>query len=162
MAFYTSLECGYVNDSYIKTGCTTDYEKSDVKYVVDNWALNKIGKNNYNSVRLIKADEYIQLCEIEDYQIPSSIYKKYIPKYNWLNNKDYKYWTMSSYKDYNNSMFVVDGTNGNLIRGEFDMYSYSYVVRPVVELYKCAFDNSCVKDGRIIDNREVENNKIGV
>ena len=39
MAYYSSETCGYVNGSWVDTGCTTDYEESDIKYVVDAWAL---------------------------------------------------------------------------------------------------------------------------
>ena len=38
LAYYSSETCGYVNDSWVSRGCITNYDQSDVKYVVDGWA----------------------------------------------------------------------------------------------------------------------------
>ena len=35
VAYYSSETCGWINNSYVGTGCTCDYASSDIKYIVD-------------------------------------------------------------------------------------------------------------------------------
>ena len=58
MAYYTSETCGWVNNSRVETGCTTDYEQSEVKYVVDAWAADKVG-SKLQEARLLTYEELI-------------------------------------------------------------------------------------------------------
>ncbi len=57
MAYYSSETCGYVNNSWIKTDCITNYAQSEVKYVVDTWKITKAPVAS--EARLITYDELI-------------------------------------------------------------------------------------------------------
>ena len=65
IAYYSSSTCGYINGSYVSLECTTDYDKSEVKYVVDAWASDSIKEMDLKSdsqnlsVRLLTVDELI-------------------------------------------------------------------------------------------------------
>lgn len=51
MFYYTSETCGYTAvDATVSTGCTNDYNDSDIKYVVDNWSQNKFQDNELKKV----------------------------------------------------------------------------------------------------------------
>lgn len=150
MAYYTSSSCGYVNGSYRSYGCTVDYNQSDIKYVVDAWALDTINLSNLKSIdgyssRLITIDELNKLgCSSSNCK--SSIYK-------WLYNSSYKfsvnadgtlsgtasidgYWTMSRNQSNSYEIKIVSGSDGYIANIYY--YYYYYNVRPVINLRKSA------------------------
>ena len=90
MAYYTSDTC-YGTSS----GCTTEYEKSNIKYVVDAWAKDKFGEKQLKDARLLTADEFTSLSDVTINTTPSGFYNTYSAKYDWLYNTNYTYWTMS-------------------------------------------------------------------
>ena len=138
MAYYSSSTCGE-NDS---AGCTTDYAKSEVKYVVDAWALDKLkasdlkeDKTGY-SARLITYDELTDNLGYEKNDSSAS------PSSNgetpsWVYNREYwySYWTMSQYEDSTSLMWLVYG-NGDV--NHHYVNSYSDSVRPVITIKKSA------------------------
>ena len=149
MAFYGSVTC---NGSYSVmdfSGCTNDYLESDVKYVVDAWASDKLKTNDLvvdstgYSVRLIRYDEYVDLCDTETVVEGTGSYIKYNPQYDWLSNSNYFYWTMSPVDDSYDKIFTVN-PNGNLyrhkvyFRSDCDGDSLGAVVRPVITISKSA------------------------
>ena len=85
MAYYSSETCGFTSASgdkiRVETGCTTDYAKSEVKYVVDAWAADKFQSSDLKkdatgySARLITIDE---LTNNKGYTIVDG-YNYYIP-----------------------------------------------------------------------------------
>ena len=69
---------------------------------------------------------------------------------------------MSGRGDTNNQVNVI-GSTGNFENG-YDLVqisSYRNVVRPVVELYTCALDNSCKKEiNEVNSKQDIKNNEI--
>ena len=61
MQYYSSETCGdtgipaYNGSTWVHTGCTNDYSKSEIKYVVDEWANANI-LNGLFEARLITSD----------------------------------------------------------------------------------------------------------
>ena len=141
MAYYSSSTCGYNGSKWIGTGCTTDYAKSEVKYVVDAWALNKLKASDLKedrtgySARLITFDD---LVDNFGYTIIDGT-NLYTPTADvtpsWVYNSNYLYWTMSQPGDSPSSVWTVTGN------GSVDSYSVDYgrgSVRPVITLLKSA------------------------
>ena len=135
IAYYTSETCGY---DVGNTGCTNSYDVSDIKYVVDAWAGDKVS-SGLSVARIITKEEYEALTDVETIPTPTAPNITYTPIYDWQYNNNYWYWTMSSYNDSIRN-WVVNQSGG---LGNGDVY-YNYgavdsnfgVVRPVVELYK--------------------------
>ena len=139
MAYYTSETCGY---DVGNTGCTNSYDVSDIKYVVDAWAGDKVS-SGLSVARIITKEEYEALTDVETIPTPTAPNITYTPMYDWQYNNKYWYWTMSSYNDsIRNWIAYEDGG----LRNSDVYYNYSMgsgaegiglgVVRPVVELYK--------------------------
>ncbi len=142
MAYYSSETCGYVNGSYVDTGCTTDYAQSEVKYVVDAWKI--ADAPAAIEARLLSKNEYQDNCVEEEYQSsPSEINTKFVPQYDWLASNDYWYWTSTSYNDSLSSVgSVLRGGDLNYtdVYALFSHGSRSAVVRPVIVLPKSALN----------------------
>ena len=134
MAYYSSSTCG--NGTY--TGCTTDYEQSEIKYVVDAWKTAKAPAAI--DARLISINEVVSLgydntCIEEGRCEPSAN----VP--TWLYNSDYWYWTMSQY---NGSASDVWSVNYDGSLGSSDYVSNRNrhdVVRPVITISKSNISN---------------------
>ena len=134
MAYYTSETCGYVNNDYVYSGCTTDYAQSEVKYAVDAWKAAQAPAAT--SARLITIDD------LEDnlgYEQDPSVATQKVPNPtntpSWVYNSDYYYWTMSQYED---SASIVWGVRGSGSVGpDYGVDNIYYVaVRPVITLSK--------------------------
>ena len=63
MVYYTSSSCGYYPYSWVYNGCTIDYSRSEIKYVIDAWVDDKfldfelIEDDNGYKARLITIEE---------------------------------------------------------------------------------------------------------
>ena len=141
MAYYMSSSCSaYGNHS----NCRTDYESSEIKYIVDAWALSKV-PNGLVEARLLTLDELTenlgyeinQLCSAGDCQTNVSDENKL----SWVYNSNYSYWTMTTVAEYSNCVWNVD-SDGKL-RGYRDnnaggswVHESEKVVRPVIILKK--------------------------
>ena len=141
MAYYTSETCGYVNNASIETGCITDYDQSEIKYVVDAWKMAK--SPDAIEVRLIKFNELKDNfgCELIDngsVQYWSTTESTPI----WVYNTNYFYWTMSQKDDSLLKVWYVS-ENGRLYElGVSDSLGLRYaVVRPVIVLPKSAISS---------------------
>lgn len=124
MAYYNSDTCGYSDPynyySFNFSGCTNDYNTSDIKYVLDNWERNK-----YNQNQLKNIDGYTsRLINIDDYHNISS--------YSWVHG-DYWYWTMIPYE--NMYMQCVNMT-GSIEFGDWVYVGDRGMIRPVINIYK--------------------------
>ena len=134
MAYYTSETCGYANDKWVYDGCTTDYELSEVKYVVDAWKISQAPAASES--RLISINEvaslgyeYRQTCAA----CAARWYKtEEVP--TWLYNRNYNYWTMSSDNDSPSATWRVNADDLNY----YNIYNNYGVVRPVIVLPKSA------------------------
>ena len=143
MAYYSSETCGYVNNSRVETGCTTDYAQSEVKYAVDAWAADKfqsidlsVDETGY-SARLITFDELLPNLGY-NWSITSQglgvnpAVNSDVP--DWVYNSNYAYWTMSPDED---SALDMWGVNNDGVVTTHNVYNDN-VVRPVVTLLKSA------------------------
>ena len=132
MAYYSSANCGDGQDSnHTKSGCTTDYGVSEVKYVVDAWAAAKAPAAS--EARLITINEVVSLgydntcieegwCELSA-NVPT-----------WLYNSNYWYWTMSQYNDL--ASYVWSVSNVGYLYRDCDVSDSDGSVRPVITLSK--------------------------
>ena len=134
MAYYTSETCGYINNKWVESGCTTDYAQSEVKYAVDAWKTAQAPAAS--EARLITYDELIDnlgyelgmLTPSEEGWVPSSSTPSFVY------NSDYEYWTMSVCNDSASIVWYVYN-DGGLYSGH--VYNYNFlVVRPVIVISK--------------------------
>ena len=125
MAYYSSATCGYSGDS----GCTTSYASSEIKYVVDAWKTAKAPAAT--EARLMTYDEYTDLTEVGQV-CTGSCYDAIVPKYDWMHNSNYRYWTMSPWNDSSSNVWCVDSS------GYINGYVSNDIleVRPVIVLSK--------------------------
>ena len=130
MSYYTSETCGYSGT----TGCTTDYEQSDIKYVVDAWktsnALIAIEARLITKDELVTSLGYVEGALATTYNVNPGVTP------TWVYNSNYWYWTMSQYNDSVSSVWRV-GSDGKL---EAPYDGSQGVVRPVIVLPKSAID----------------------
>ena len=138
MVYYSSETCGYVDGSSVSTGCTTDYEQSEVKYVVDSWSNDKLNVSDLTEDSL---GYKTRLLTFEDLTNNLGYVREGGASYmnlntentpSWVYNSQYPYWTMSPYDDSASYVWIVysDGNvgNGSIRNGD--------VVRPVITLLK--------------------------
>ena len=140
VAYYSNSNC---NDSS-HTGCTTAYEDSDIKYVVDAWAQDQVPKGLVES-RLITLDDLTNNLGMEFTQ-PDATRMEIESSENtpmWIFEEGYQYWTSSANTDSDYKVWTVLNNFGTLTLGTRSVSSISYyagtanpVVRPVITLSK--------------------------
>ena len=146
MAYYSSETCG--NGTY--TGCTTDYEESEVKYVVDAWAATQAP--SATEARLITIDDLKDnLGYVLDTSATSEVYIPSSSTPTWVYNSNYWYWTMSQYNDSASNVWGVN-IDGSLCINI--VYNYNEVVRPVIVLPKTELGDTNEEE---IDNDNTSN-----
>ena len=144
MAYYSSSTCGYVNSSWVETGCTTDYDQSEIKFTVDTWAVDKFKSSALKKdslgykARLITFDELTTNLGYDKNAggcIQPSTNGDNTP--DWVYNNNSWYWTMSQSDDSALRVWGVDGM-GRLddLNGFVNLHYSNSVVRPVVTLLK--------------------------
>ena len=131
MAYYSSETCGYVNDSWVETGCTTDYAQSEVKYAVDAWKAAKAPAAL--DARLITLEDLKSLGYSDDSCIQSGYCSKSAEAPSWLHINS-SYWTSSPKNGSSSSVWNVS---------RYNLYSTGVstgngVVRPVITISKSA------------------------
>ena len=156
MDYYSNENCSPISNDNIGTSCTSEYDNSNIKYVVDAWAKDNIDNKRLKSARLITEDEFISLSDTVDISTPTDdiIKYKYKSKYEWLYDEKYTYWTMSQYRDLSSSMVIIN-SDGFVYNSSVS--SKLNTVRPVVELYKCTVDNTC-HDSYDNEDKQIEKN----
>ena len=146
ISYYTSETCRYINNSWITTGCTANYDESEVKYVIDAWADNATNlsdlaedKTGYK-VRLLTNEELFDNLGYERWNQDTSMGNLTQDTPNWLYNSNYSYWTMSIVQDDYTRVWIVynSGDMGSMSIYNYD--SYNNVVRPVIVLKKSALN----------------------
>ncbi len=157
MAYYTSETCGYVNGRWVNDGCITDYEESEVKYVVDAWK--SVNVPAATEARLIAYDELINNLGYNHASWNAS-YWKYDAEYtpSWVYNENYYYWTMSRNNDSSVQVWYVY-VDGSLGTAHCCHFGYSDTVRPVITLSKTVLgdvDESIVEDNETVDDKNVK------
>ena len=143
IAYYSSETCGYVNGNWVETGCKTDYNQSDIKYVIDAWKDDQAPFAT--EARLITVDELINNFgyELASYNVSDEKWVITESTPSWVYKK--KYWTMSTIDDSTSTIWVVD-LNGEFIGANvytdvYYDYGGAYVARPVIVLPKSALSN---------------------
>ena len=134
MAYYTSVNCGYGQDSnHTITGCTTDYAQSEVKQAVDAWKT--ANAPAATEARLITLDELTDnLGYVLDTSATSEAYIPSSSTPSWVYNSNYWYWTMSQYQ---NSFFHVWYVRySGAVGPDYVSNTGDTVVRPVITLSK--------------------------
>ena len=178
IVYYSSEQCGYVNGEVIINDCKYDYESSDLKYVVDAWALDNLSekdlwKDNLGySYRLITKEE---ILEYFYYSLDDEIDYTYRPiegkNSSWLYNDKYSYFTMSNINRINRygsqtiGVYFV-GEEGRLGGGNGAPFVTPMAIRPVVLLRKKALEsknssnnnNSSSNNNNYNDNYNKSNN----
>ena len=134
MAYYTSDTCGYLNGSLVRTGCTDEYDQSDIKIVVDNWSSTMISDNILVNIdgyysRIISNSEIINNLQCISYDCTNS-------PYGWAYSTMYSYWTTR--KSGNGTGMYKINNNGKLSYETIYNYYGGAVVRPVINVYKSA------------------------
>lgn len=123
--YYYSDTCNEKNQS----GCTTDYDKSDIKIIVSNWMKKELDENDLLEVngyksRIINTDELIDSLGFEFDVGPSFLHivaTENAPEiFKSINMQD---WIMDMFEYY-----------------DYDVYN-NRCIRPVINLKKEFFDN---------------------
>ena len=93
MAYYASETCGYNGSYWVETECKSDYELSEVKYVVDAWKT--ANASVAIGARLISKDEIDSNFEFEEYDVNCGgcVLKSHRITATWMYNSNYNYWT---------------------------------------------------------------------
>ena len=140
MAYYTSETCGYTETDFTIDGCTTEYDESEVKYVVDAWSSDKFEEGvltedttGYNA-RILMYNELLSNLGYEDNIMCTGgcFYNGSFDNVpSWVSSNSYGYWIMNLEFESQNIIHVVGNGVGNI-------YYSQNVVRPVVTLKKSA------------------------
>ena len=140
-AYFYSDTCASVHGSG-SSGCNAYYDMSSGKQIVDTWSNTKLAQNDLKEVEGYKA-RLLTIGELTTnlgYDVNNTsagtrlLLTAEVP--SWVHNSNYWYWTMISYKDYDNEVWIVE-KNGDLdCKYVFD--TYGGVVRPVINLLKSA------------------------
>ena len=137
----------------------SNYENSAVKYVVDTWADSNFKNQDIISKRLLNYDDIINDIGYDENNIIYGWYISVTDKIpTWFYNEKYWYWTMVPNENYDYELWVV--TSEGHINTSSAVGNFNIVVRPVVELYKCAIDDTCNNSDIINDtdnNNEFDN-----
>ena len=142
ISYYKSDSCYYNSDSDKNTaGCSNDYNNSFIKNILNNWSNsfnNDLEEDNGYKVRLITNSELHNMGHV--YTLINSSATSFTKSdYDCLYS-DADYWTMSSSSDStykSNIVSKIDNNNGP------QYIDKKYAVRPVINLKKCAIDNTC-------------------
>ena len=128
MAYYTSETCGYVNGSWVYSGCTTDYAQSEVKYAVDAWASAQAPEAS--DARLITLED-LKSLGYSDSCIQSGYCSKSAEAPSWLHINSW-YWTSSPINGSSSSVWGV----ASFGLGNGNDSDEDGVVRPVITISK--------------------------
>ena len=141
MAYYSSPTCGSSGTS----GCTTDYEQSEIKYVVDAWKTDQAPQAI--NARLITVEEIMYDLGVEMNKVSSTKYDIVVTDDTptWIMSEKSSYWTMTTDTDKTTNAWVVHPRsyecmissavrNTGFIMGTI----YHSGVRPVITIKKSA------------------------
>ena len=141
MAYYAKDNCVSSGD---QSGCSNDYDVSDIKQVVDLWVNNyTIQKDldndsfGYKS-RLVRLEDLIDNMGYIYHEGATSIwYTKSENTPNFISNDNYTYWTMSSD---NYFMWSVGAHQGDEDLPKNFISNVGVAVRPVITIKKSALN----------------------
>lgn len=152
MQYYSNSTCG-VNDSgsVMSRNCKTDYESSEVKYIVDNWSLNNIDSKDLKAVALSSTDKTLYSARLITYDELSLLGCQKLncgdTSKSWIydgehSGQRYSYWTMTPVENEVNLVYILSKAYDDnwLSYGPYTGHNLHemYLVRPVVNLNKKA------------------------
>ena len=153
MAYYSSPTCGYPtagSSTRVTTGCTNNYDKSEIKYAVDAWSNAKLTQSDLKEVdgykaRLLTHDDLTTNLGYEKTTTGTVPASSNGETPSWVYNSDYAYWTMSPRNDSIYNVWFVSDWYG-VLNFDASMYGNHYFVydisiggvRPVINLKKSA------------------------
>ena len=141
-AYYSNTNCGKVETSYSTTGCISEYEQSDIKYIINSWAQDKTISNDLSAdstgygVRLITINELQNNLGYGNSKYKTSNTPTWVYK---INDCQFGYWTMSPIDQkrvwaVNKFGNLDDATSGSRI----EVRDYNITIRPVITIKKSA------------------------
>ena len=136
MAYYSNDTCVSAGN---QSGCSTDYEVSNVKQVVDIWSKHYTKDEDLVEARLLNSEDLTDNLGY-DWNITSEgagvypIVNDNVPI--WGYNRSYQYWTMSQTNDSSKVWYISN--NGTLFNGITDDNNS---IRPVIVLKRSAIYN---------------------
>lgn len=157
--YYISDTC---NSSDNMSGCTTNFDVSEVKKIMDIWS-EKFSKDlvsvNGNKTRLITQYDLIYSLnyDMDNYFTTSYLYCKSSDTPNWVYNRKIPYWSMETYEDSNYLVYQ------NMANGCLDTYTMNNInekpyqistIRPIINLNKCAI-GGCYEIEKCSEESEV-------
>jgi len=138
VAYYVSETCGFLNGHPKFDGCTTNYNTSIIKMVVDAWANEKV-TSGLQDARLLSIEDLLTNLGYDENKTSTGEGLEVMENVPiWLYNPDYYYWTMSSFHD--SSMIVWSVRRDGSLGGE-NLYNNS-VLRPVITISKTALGDT--------------------
>jgi len=158
--YYISDTC---NSSYNLGGCSSNFNKSDVKKFLDLWSNDfnndLVSVDGYKTRLLTKYDLIYNLGYDMNKNTTTYVYCKSSETPDWVDNK-YLYWSMDIFED---SSFYVNQitSNGCLSKNEVE-YDYKYqssTIRPVINLNKCAIGGCQITEECINEEDIVKEDK---
>ncbi len=158
IAYYSREKCSNINYN-IKKGCSSDYNRSDVKYVVDAWTLDMFDKSKLVSdelgykTRLITYDELINIGLNISQKVTDDTFEISEGVPTWLYSFSY-FWTMSPYYDSTEEVWI--GRNGV---EEQQVYNAYATIRPVINLKKESIGYETINEDGKIDYKKVDDKK---
>ena len=137
--YFNSETCN--SNSNSNSNCSNDYEISNIKNILNNWSdsfKNDLKVVNGYKTRLITSDELNSMGHIFYFGTAhAQVHQK--SEYDCLySNADY--WTMSNTGDNQYEIDIVSKVDYN--NKSQKVYS-QFAIRPVINLKKCAIDNTC-------------------
>ena len=131
MAYYSSPTCGSSGTS----GCTTDYEQSEIKYVVDAWKAAKAPQAS--EARLLTYDELIDNLGYDPTISSGGNTQTNDNVPTWVYNSNYRYWTSSQHPSSLSCVWRVVENGGLAGNGGYICVNHNdAVVRPVITISK--------------------------
>ena len=141
MAYYSTEECGYINNTSVTTNCTLDFNLSDVGNVAKNWAAAKLNMEDLvedslgYKVRLITVEELINNFGYDKMVSVGGVTRPENPT-DWI-SFGYFYWTMSKKEDSNYGLYFIDSSGRLNSDNVYNGLLYVHPgVRPVITIKK--------------------------
>ena len=138
--WYSGYHCGYNpynSPRWQNDACRTDYEYSEIKYIVDGWGEYQVDENDMvadttgYSVRLLTKEEYNYLENEINSNGNDSISEWLYPE------SSISYWTMSVCNVSNKQVCIVNKDS----MSASNVYGFAYIaVRPVITIKKSAIN----------------------
>ncbi len=165
ISYYSRKKCSNITKVY--DGCISDYDKSDVKYVVDAWAKREIGEQY-----LVKDQSgyYARIFDIDEINKYYTFEQVMNPSYELVTevSSDTPEWLYDhNLPDYSNSFWSKSPLDDGLYMhlsplGKSAVYNHN-IIRPVVTMEKSELErnNGVAKEYKIDDSNieDLSNNK---